>query len=148
MIKQAAPGDLDALRRLAHRSEAHWGGSEAFMAAYDQSYNITADFLLRQPVYVLWAEGAPAAFWGLEQHGGGWELAFFYVDEPRLGQGLGRRLWKHLTGWCRAQGIDEFRFVTSPEAAAFYEKMGAVPEGLVPSVIDRRPIPCFRYNIQ
>lgn len=147
MIKQAQPGDLSVLRRLAHDSEAHWGGSPAFMAAYDQSCNITADFLFQQPVYVFWDNGTPAAFWGLESSGDGWELAFFYVEEARLGRGLGRQLWAHLTGWCRERGIAQFRFVTSPEAAAFYAKMGAVQEGLVPSVIDRRPIPKFRCDV-
>lgn len=147
MIKQAQPGDLASLRRLAHDSEAHWGGSPAFMEAYDQSYNITADFLFQQPVYVLWDNGTPAAFWGLEPSGDGWELAFFYVEEALLGRGLGRQLWQHLTGWCREHGIDQFRFVTSPEAAAFYKKMGAVQERLVPSVIDGRPIPRFKYDV-
>ncbi|MEW4411075.1 GNAT family N-acetyltransferase [Clostridium sp. AN503] len=86
----------------------------------------------------------PEAFWGLKRDGDGWELEYFYVAEAALGKGLGRQMWDHLNAWCRENQVSAFHFVTSPQAVGFYEKMGAVQDGVTRSSIDGRLIPHFR----
>lgn len=64
-----------------------------------------------------------------------------------MGSGLGKRMWKHMTGWCAHQGIGRIHFVTSPQAAGFYRKMGAVQDRETRSIVDGRLIPHFVYDV-
>ena len=50
-------------------------------------------------------------------------------------------LFDHCLSQCRARGISNFSFVTSPQAVGIYGKVGAQVVGEVPSSIDGRPIP-------
>ena len=130
------------LRALARASEAHWGFSEEFLREFDRTFNITEDFIRANPTYAAWEGETPLAFWAMRREDG-WELEFFYIAEQAIGTGLGRKMWSHLTDWCRRQGIETFHFVTSPQAVGFYEKMGAVQDRMTVSSIDGRPIPHF-----
>lgn len=141
--RRAAAGDADILRRIARESEAHWGFDEAFMDTFDRKFNITREFIEEHPVFVFLKDEAPAAFWGVVTEGDGCGLEYFYIAEAYLGKGYGRQMWEHLTCWCGEHGIREMHFVTSWEAAGFYEKMGAQRDGEAVSVIDGRKIPRF-----
>lgn len=144
---RAEPEDTEALRRLARASEAHWGYDEAFMENFDAGFNVTEDFIRRNPVYAAGDCGCPAAFWGIRQDRDAWELEYFYVAEERLGRGLGKQMWEHMTGWCGKQEICRIHFVTSPQAVGFYRKMGAVRDGETRSPVDGRPVPHFVYDL-
>ena len=145
---KAQVSDVVKLRILARNSEAHWGYNEEFMRIFDETYNITEDFILNSPVYLRWEEDYIAAFWGMVYEDCGWELEYFYVSETSLMKGYGKTMWNHLVSWSREQNITEFEFVTSPQAIGFYEKMGAIHDCNVKSSIDGREIPHFRYCIE
>lgn len=142
--RRASAGDTGCLRRIARESETHWGFDEAFMDTFDRKFNITQEFIEGHPVFVFQKDGEPAAFWGVIPEGDRCVLEYFYIAEAYLDKGYGRRMWEHLTFWCRNHGICRIHFVTSWEAAGFYEKMGAQRDGEAVSVIDGRKIPCFR----
>ena len=114
------------------------------MDTFDRKFNITQEFIEGHPVFVFQKDGEPAAFWGVIPEGDRCVLEYFYIAAAYLGKGYGRRMWEHLTFWCRNHGIRRIHFVTSWEAAGFYEKMGAQRDGEAVSVIDGRKIPCFR----
>ena len=144
---RAETGETEELRRLARESEAHWGYDEAFMETFDARFNITDSFIRSNPVFAAREGGCPAAFWGIRQDGYEWELEYFYVAEGKMGSGLGKRMWKHMTGWCARQGIGRIHFVTSPQAAGFYRKMGAVQDRETRSIVDGRLIPHLVYDV-
>ena len=143
---RAAAGDAEALRLLAHKSEAHWGYDEKFMAEFDRSFNVTEEFILSNPTFVLREDASPVAFWGLRPDFDTWELEYFYVSSEALGKGYGKHMWEHLTKWCREHEIKRIHFVTSHQAIGFYEKMGATLSGTSKSMIDGREIPYFTYE--
>lgn len=151
--RRAGTEDTDTLRRLARESEAHWGYDETFMDTFDRMFNITGPFISEHPVFVFMeeeevlAQQHALAFWGMIPDRDRGELEFFYISLDCLNRGYGRRMWDHMTGWCRENGIRELSFVTSWEATGFYEKMGAVQDGEARSVIDGRPIPHFTYKV-
>lgn len=138
--------ETEELRLLARESEAHWGYDESFMGIFDNTFNITESFIRENPVFSAREGECMAAFWGMRPDENGWELEYFYVSENVLGKGLGKKMWKHMTGWCEEQGVKQFHFVTSPQAVGFYEKMGAVQDGESRSLMDGRPIPHFVYG--
>ena len=146
MFRTAGIDDVAQLRQLAHEAEQHWGFDDGFMEKFDRDFNITADFVREHPVRVL-ADGEPVAFWGMLPCDGAWELEYFYVAERAIGKGYGRRLWQDLTGWCAANGVVSFGFVTSWQAVPFYEKMGASIVGECRSSIDGRPIPRLKFEL-
>ncbi len=143
----ATPSDTDSLRILARQSEAFWGYNNTFLDTFDSTFNITSSFIRQNPVYLLREHAIPLAFWGLKPTGGRWELEYFYVAVQALGNGYGKCMWNHMTSWCQNHQTGPIQFVTSPQAAGFYEKMGAVQDGTVPSSIDGRMIPHFVYDI-
>lgn len=143
---RATPEDVECLRSLAHRSEAHWGYDKRFMDAFDSKFNITEEFILNHPVYVIRENSIPAAFWGLRRDAEMWELEYFYVSERELGKGYGKQMWAHMTSWCREHNVRKIHFVTSHQAIGFYEKMGATQDGTSQSMIDGRSIPRFIYQ--
>lgn len=139
--------DINRLRTIAYHSEAHWGYDETFMGIFEERFNITEEFLSHNPVYAAAKGDETVGFWGMHSGEEGDELEYFYIAPSYLNQGLGKIMWHHLIAWCADQGIDAFTFVTSPQAAGFYEKMGAVIVGERRSVIDGRQIPLLKYNV-
>lgn len=150
MIKlvKAMPEDVEYLRALAHKSEAHWGYDKKFMDAFDSKFNITEKFILNNPVYVIRENLVPIAFWGLRRDYETCELEYFYVAEQYLGKEYGKQMWNHMINWCKEHKIRKFHFVTGYQTVGFYEKMGAMQDGISRSMIDERPIPHFIYEIQ
>lgn len=146
-IRAAQVRDEDALRRIAFNSEAHWGYSEEFMKIFDENYNITETFLKNNPVYVIECSEEVIGFWGMETTTERFELEYFYIAEEHLRKGFGRVLWNNLLLWCTSNKVQEFNFVTSPQAVQFYLKSGAIKTGEVPSTIDRRMIPELLYSV-
>lgn len=144
---KALPEDAEYLRSLAHKSEAHWGYDKKFMEAFDSEFNITEKFVLNNPVYILLENSIPVAFWGLRCDSEMLELEYFYVLERDLGKGYGKQMWVHMTNWCKEHKIRKIHFVTSHQAVGFYEKMGAVQNGISKSMIDGRAIPHFIYEL-
>ena len=140
---RALPADVARLRGLSRESEAHWGYDRAFLEQFDRAFNITEAFIRENPVYAAWDGARPMGFWGLKEGGGGWELEYFYIAKPLLSRGYGAQLWGNMAAWCKTHGIADIHFVTSPQAVGFYEKMGAVQDGISGSAIDGRPIPHF-----
>lgn len=145
---RAIPNDVNQLRLLAHKSEAHWDYNETFMTIFDQVFNITEQFICKNPVYVLWNDTNPVAFWGLEQEEDCLELQYFYVEQSDIGKGYGKQMWNHMINWCEEHNIHSIHFVTSPQAIGFYNKMGATNDRMTQSVIDGRTIPHFTYKIE
>ncbi len=145
-FKEGRPEDAVQLRELAYQSERHWGYDPAFMEVFDRTFNITEQFILEHPVFTAWEKDQLAGFWGLQMKKEKWELEYFYVSEAVIGHGVGRQMWSHMTDWCREHGICHIHFVTSPQAVGFYERMGAVQAGTVPSSIDGREIPYLVYG--
>ncbi len=144
---RAIPNDVSKLRLLAHKSEAHWGYNENFMDIFDQVFNITEQFIRRNPVFVLWSDTDPVAFWGLMKDDVCWELEYFYVEVSSLGKGYGKQMWSHMINWCEEHKIQTIHFVTSTQAVGFYERMGATKDYMAQSVIDGRSIPHFTYEV-
>lgn len=149
MIKlvKAIPEDVQHLRSLAHKSEFHWGYDKKFMDVFDSKFNITEKFILNNPVYVIRKNEISIAFWGLRCDFETWELEYFYVPRRYLEKGYGKQMWYHMTNWCKEHKIRAIYFVTGHQVVGFYEKMGAVQDGVSQSMIDGRPIPHFIYEI-
>jgi GNAT superfamily N-acetyltransferase len=142
----AVAENAELLSELAYESEAYWGNGGEYMEQFSLFYNVSAEFIKKNPVYILEEDHCPVGFCGLLQTEKGWELEFFYIGVQFIGKGYGRKLWESLLGECAKLGVKSFELVTSPEAEPFYEKMGAETICHVESLINKdRIIPRLKY---
>lgn len=137
IIRRAEIKEYKILTELAVLSEAYWGHDKRFLDAYRQIYSLTEDYIRNHPTIVMEDDGNIIGFYSFIESDDEVSLEYFYLDPAYIGKGLGRELWEHLADFCRNRGILELVFVSSPEAKAFYEKMGAVNVGEVNSLVAR-----------
>ena len=144
-IRSAQSDEVDELNRIAFESEAYWGYDSDFMERFKANYKITAEFIKTNPTFLLSEEGRIIGFYSLivEEN----EVEFFYIKPQYIGKGYGKIMWNSLLDYSRSIGIRAITLVTSPQAKAFYEKMGAVQIGEVESILkEGRKIPRLKYE--
>jgi N-acetylglutamate synthase-like GNAT family acetyltransferase len=79
------------------------------------------------------AEGRVVAVATLEGEPPEGELGSLFVDPGMIGKGVGRRLLQHMLETARGIGIRTVVLDADPHAEPFYEAMGFVRVGVVPS---------------
>jgi len=132
-FRRATDSDLDNLNQLAYLSEAYWGENAEFLSRFKEAYTIDSRYLLEHHVMLMEENRSLLGFYAIKSVDNLWELDFFYVGVALIGHGYGKIMWDHLIQECIDLGILSFEFVTSPEAEAFYLKMGAARVGMVES---------------
>lgn len=147
-IRAAKPNENDVLTALARRSKAHWGYSDAFMAACADELKITAERIAVETFFVAENDGLIVGMAGIAACDGGWEVCNMFVDPDWIGTGLGGRLFHVLVDEARRRGITELQIDADPNARAFYERMGAVYRHMTASgSIMGREIPHLRLPV-
>jgi GNAT superfamily N-acetyltransferase len=147
-IRAADPGEARKLTDLTLRSKAHWGYSEAFMAAAVHELEFRPekfqpDFL----VYVVEERDTVAGFCSLlPMDRTTIELHDLFVDVPFIRHGYGKKLWLHAVDIARASGFSRMILTADPNAEAFYVAQGARRIGEKPSTIQEgRSLPLLEY---
>ena len=150
-IRLARPGEAPALGALCVRSKAHWGYDAQFMRLSHRSLQIDPAAIDAGRVFVA-ADGrdeplgvadccalpAPGAF----------DLLHLFVDPQALRRGVGRALFEAACAWCVAQGASELVILSDPNAAAFYQRLGARLIGEAPSdAVPDRVLPLLEYRL-
>lgn len=148
VIRDACLADLEQLSTLAKRAKAHWGYPQAWLASWDSELTIQPTFLQHAIVRVaVTASDQPSAFFAASQTNGVWELSHAWVDPAAIGQGLGRMLFQDMLVQLRAKAVATFEILSDPNAAPFYEKMGAQKMEDRPSNQMGRSLPLYRYQL-
>jgi GNAT superfamily N-acetyltransferase len=77
------------------------------------------------------------------------DLDALFVDPPAIGSGAGRALFDAAVALARRQGARCMTILADPNAAAFYERMGARYLRHAPSdAIPGRTLPFYEYDLQ
>jgi len=151
VIRPARLEEADALTALTHRSKAHWGYDAAFMLAARDALTISPSAIAAGQVWVAEdRRGKPLGVASLAPLGEGvWDLATLFVDPPAIGGGVGAALLRRMADTARGLGGRTLVIVADPNAAAFYEKMGAAVAGEEPSdVIPGRRLPRYELKLR
>ena len=151
-IRAAAPSDAGVLSEIAFRSKAHWGYSEAFMAACRQELTVTADLIQSRNLHFFVAESGAViqGFHALEQRADApWELEALFVDPAFIGRGVGKHLIHHAISTAQSAAADALVIQGDPNAEGFYLSIGAERVGAREShSIAGRLLPLFRINLK
>ena len=76
------------------------------------------------------------------------DLDAMFVDPPAIGSGTGRALFEAAVAMARRQGAKRMTILADPNAAPFYERMGARFLRNAPSdAIPGRTLPFYEYDL-
>jgi GNAT superfamily N-acetyltransferase len=148
-IRRAHPSEAGALSALALRSKAHWGYDVDFLAACRDDLTLTADDIATSTVFVIDGEDSPLGFCRLlHLDDGVAELDDLFVEPAAMGQGVGKRLWRHAVVTAATLGCTEIVLQSDPQAEGFYLAMGAQRAGESESTVTPgRMLPLMRFRL-
>ena len=150
-IRLALPGEAPLLSRLCMRSKAHWGYDAQFLERASRSLQIDPVAIDAGRVFV--ATGAGGGVLGVADccalpEPGAFDLLHLFVEPSSLRQGVGRALFLAASAWCVAQGGSRLLIQSDPNAALFYQRLGARPIGETPSdAVPDRLLPWLEYRL-
>ncbi|MEY9932036.1 N-acetylglutamate synthase-like GNAT family acetyltransferase [Catenulispora sp. GP43] len=132
-LRSARPDEAELLTELVMRSKAHWGYSDEFMERCRAELTIRAEEMAPSRMTVAESQGRVVAVATLEGEPPEGELGSLFVDPDVIGKGVGRRLLQHMLDMARGIGARTVVLDADPNAEPFYEAMGFVRVGVVPS---------------
>ncbi|HEV2803526.1 MAG TPA: GNAT family N-acetyltransferase [Chthoniobacterales bacterium] len=149
-IVQAKPHDAEALTEIAHAAKRHWGYPESWIAAWRDILTMRPEFIAANVARVAIDEKRMLGFYVLTTEDDGIHLDHLWVVPAAMGRGIGRTLFEHAMMQARGLGFDSIKIEADPNAAAFYEKMGAVRVGVSATEIEgeRRELPFLEFRVR
>ena len=144
LIRKAEPGEGENLSALCVRSKAHWGYDARFMRLSQASLTISDADIASARVLVA-EQGMVFGVARVEPDG---ELGLMFVDPAAIGRGAGRLLFGAAADLARRLGARVMPILADPNAAPFYERMGARLVAHAPSdAIPGRTLPLYDYDL-
>lgn len=148
-IRRATADDAPRLTELAMRSKAHWGYDAAFLAACREELTVSPQAIAAHTVFVAERGTVALGFYAVTRAlEGACELEALFVDPQAIGTGLGKRLFEHATRQARDLGAARLVIESDPNAAGFYQAMGAAASGqCLSKSIPGRSLPVFELTL-
>lgn len=148
MIRRATPEEASTLTTIALEAKRHWGYPEHWIKHWESDLTISADFVRDHHVYVAEADGEIRGFYALCVGGDRAELEHMWVTPASIGTGIGKELFLDAMERAAALEVRDVEIVADPNAAGFYERMGATQIGEVESPIDGQSRKIPRLKIE
>jgi len=148
-LRLARAGEAATLTTLCVRSKAHWGYDAEFMRLSADAITVAEDDIAAGRVLVaVDAANQTIGLVRVEPDGETAELGLMFVDPPAMGSGAGRMLFEAATRLARRLGARRMIILADPNAAPFYERMGARFVAHAPSdAIPGRLLPFYEYDL-
>jgi GNAT superfamily N-acetyltransferase len=144
-VRAARLGEAEALTALAVRSKAHWGYDAEFMRRSEAALTVTEADIAERRVLVAERQGLVFGTARVEPDG---ELGMLFVDPRTMNRGVGRALFDAAVTLARRLGARRMAILADPNAAPFYERMGARFVSQAPSdAIPGRTLPLYEYDL-
>lgn len=135
-IRRAFPEEATTLTQIALDAKRHWGYPEHWIKHWESDLTISSDFIRDNHVYVADEDGEIRGFYALCVSGDKAELEHLWVTPACIGTGIGKELFLDAMERAAAVDVRDVELTADPNAAGFYERMGAVQIGEAESVID------------
>lgn len=144
-VRGARVGEAQSLTALCVRSKAHWGYDPEFMHRCRASLTVTEADIAAGNILVAERDRLLCGMAKVEPDG---ELGMMFVDPSAMGRGAGRALFDAAAALARRLGARRMAILADPNAAAFYEHMGARFLRQAPSdAIPGRLLPFYEYDL-
>ena len=136
MIRPASADEAPVLTRIAHDAKRHWGYPEHWIKHWESDLTISADFIRDNHVYVAEEDGEIQGFYALSVIDDKAELEHMWVTPHRIGTGMGKDLFLDAMERAAALNVNAVEILADPNAAGFYEHMGATQIGEIDASLD------------
>jgi len=148
MIRRAAVDEANVLTTIALDAKRYWGYPEHWIKHWEADLTISPEFVRDNHVYVAEADGEIRGFYALCVHGENAELEHLWVTPSCIGTGVGKELFLDAMERAAPLAVRDVGIDADPNAAGFYERMGAVQVGETDSPVDGQPrkLPRLKIN--
>ena len=149
MIRAASTEEAATLTQIALDAKRYWGYPEHWIKHWESDLTISPDFIANNHVYVVDDEGQVRGFYALCFSGDKAELEHIWVEPSHIGTGIGKELFLDAMERAAKLNVNELELSADPNAAGFYERMGAKQIGETDSAIDgqTRKLPRMKIDI-
>ncbi len=126
MIRRATADEAALLTTIALEAKRYWGYPEHWIKHWETDLTITADFIRDNPVNVAESDGEVRGFYALCVTGSdAAELEHLWVTPACIGTGIGKELFLDAMERAAVLEVRGVEISADPNAAGFYERMGA-----------------------
>jgi GNAT superfamily N-acetyltransferase len=147
-FRRAAPDDSQRLSELTFASKAYWGYDEAFMERARHDLVVTRGYLEANECWLADSDGEVVGWFSLVDMPGSLLLDNFFLLPDHIGSGLGRQMWEQALTRAAERGADRLTLESDPNAAGFYEQMGARRTGTVTAPSTGRELPVYEVQLR
>ena len=149
MIRAASVTEATTLSQISLDAKRYWGYPEHWIRHWQADLTISSEFITNNHVYVAEHDGEIRGFYALclvEDKG---ELEHLWVRPSYIGTGLGKELFLDAMERAAKMNVSEVQLSADPNAAGFYERMGAQEIGETHSEIDGqlRKLPRMKIDV-
>lgn len=147
-ILRADPADAALLTEIAHAAKRHWGYPERWIESWRAILTMRPQFVAENVTYCAKEDDRIIGFYLLTTESDGMHLDHLWISPGAMGRGVGRALFKHAAEQARNLGHRGFKIEADPNAAGFYERMGAKRIGVNITEIEgrSRELPLLLYG--
>jgi GNAT superfamily N-acetyltransferase len=147
-IRRALPDEADTLTRIALDAKRYWGYPEHWIKHWEADLTVSSDFIRDNQVYLAEREGEIRGFYALCVSEKKAELEHMWVRPSAIGTGVGKELFLDAMDRAATLEVREIEISADPNAAGFYERLGASQVGETESNIDGqvRKLPRLRIE--
>jgi len=146
-FRRASPDEAEGLTALTLESKAHWGYDVEFMNVARRGLTVTPEYLEANECWVAEVDGAAVGWFSLVPIADGLLLDYFFLAPSHVGSGLGRLMWEQALRRAEAAGVGRMTLEADPNAAGFYERMGARRTGSVRAPDTGRELPVYEMKV-
>jgi|SRR4030095_7390650 N-acetylglutamate synthase-like GNAT family acetyltransferase len=136
MIRPASISEAAALSQIALDAKRYWGYPESWIERWESDLTVTPEFINHNQVFVAESDGEIRGFYALSLEGAKAELEHMWVRPQYIGTGVGKELFLDAMDRAAAMSVREVGISADPNAAGFYERMGATRVGETDASID------------
>ena len=148
MIRRATGDEAELLTKIALDAKRYWGYPEHWIKHWEADLTITPEFIHDNQVYVAESDGAVRGFYALTVSGDQAELEHMWVTPECIGTGIGKELFLDAMERAAALEVRGVEISADPNAAGFYERMGAKQIGEIDAPIDGQSRKLPRLKIE
>jgi ribosomal protein S18 acetylase RimI-like enzyme len=147
-IVPAKPEDADALTEIAHAAKRHWGYPERWIESWRDVLTIRPQFIAENVTFCARENDRIGGFYLLTTESDGAHLDHLWILPDAMDRGIGRALFQHAIEQAKKLGHRAMRIEADPNAAGFYERMGAKRIGANVTEVEGQPreLPLLVYG--
>ncbi len=136
IIRPASPDEAAALTQIALDAKRYWGYPEHWIKHWEAELTISSDYIRNNHVYVAEKDGQVRGFYALCVAGNEADLDHMWVTPEAIGTGVGKELFLDAMERAATLQVREIGISADPNAAGFYERMGATQVGETDASMD------------